>query len=285
MKNVLIITNFNAGRKQGIKYKKDVLNFLIKRCQMFKFISIEDIETVNIEIFDTIIAMGGDGTVNKILPYTVNTEKIVGIIPCGTANLLAAKLGISSNLKKALNIIETQNIREIDVLNINDNYCALRFGISYDSNIIIKTPQTLKNKFGYFSYFIAGILFALRLKEKTYEMTMDNTHHSINSTCIIIANAANMYKDIISVAKKSSPEDGLMDIFILKTSNPVLFFIEFIRIILNIKTNNSRAIYHKAKEINIKNTWLSCHIDGEKKKIKGDIKINILPKTLKVYSK
>ena len=285
MKNVLIIMNFNAGRRQGIKYKKDVLDFLIKRCQMFKFISIEEIESINVEDFDTIIAMGGDGTVNKILPYIVNTEKILGIIPCGTANLLAAKLGISSNLKKALNIIEKRNIKDIDVLNINENYCALRFGIGYDSNIILKTPQTLKNKFGYFSYFIAGILFALRLKQKRYEIRLDKENNSIDATCIIIANAANMYKNIISVAKNSNPQDGLIDIFILKTDNPILFLIEFIRIILNIKRNNNRAIYSQAREINIKNTWLSCHIDGEKKKIKGDIKINILPKTLKVYSK
>ena len=286
MKNVLVVYNNNAGRKKGIMYKKKLHKYLLKEAVVFKFVTLDELRDVDITPYETIVAMGGDGTVNAVIPFVINDkDKTLGIIPCGTANLLAAKLGISSNLKKALNIIETQNIREIDVLNINDNYCALRFGISYDSNIIIRTPQTLKNKFGYFSYFIAGILFALRLKEKTYEMTMDNTHHSINSTCIIIANAANMYKDIISVAKKSSPEDGLMDIFILKTSNPVLFFIEFIRIILNIKTNNSRAIYHKAKEINIKNTWLSCHIDGEKKKIKGDIKINILPKTLKVYSK
>ena len=285
MKNVLIIMNFNAGRRQGLKYKKDVLDFLIKRCQMFKFISIEEIESINVEDFDTIIAMGGDGTVNKILPYIVNTEKILGIIPCGTANLLAAKLGISSNLKKALNIIEKRNIKDIDVLNINENYCALRFGIGYDSNIILKTPQTLKNKFGYFSYFIAGILFALRLKQKRYEIRLDKENNSIDATCIIIANAANMYKNIISVAKNSNPQDGLIDIFILKTDNPILFLIEFIRIILNIKRNNNRAIYSQAREINIKNTWLSCHIDGEKKKIKGDIKINILPKTLKVYSK
>lgn len=285
MKNVLVIMNIHAGRKQGIKYKKDVLSFLIKKCQMFKFISIEDIEKIDIENFDTIIAMGGDGTVNKVLPYIVNTDKTLGIIPCGTANLLAAKLGISSDIQKALKIINKENKNNIDVLSINGNYCALRFGIGYDSNIILKTPQTLKNKFGYFSYFIAGILFALRLKQKRYEIRLDKENNSIDATCIIIANAANMYKNIISVAKHSNPQDGLIDIFILKTDNPILFFIEFIRIILNIKRNNNRAIYTQAKEVSIKNTWLSCHIDGEKRKIKGDININILPKTLKVYSK
>ncbi|MGM9994019.1 MAG: diacylglycerol/lipid kinase family protein [Candidatus Avigastranaerophilus sp.] len=284
MKNVLVITNFNAGRKQVIRYKKDVLDFLIKRCKMFKFAEIDELNNIDIRPFDTVITMGGDGTINKVLPYIINTEKVLGIIPLGTANLLAAKLGITLNIKKSLKIIEKSNIKAIDILNINENLCALRFGIGYDADIITKTPQSVKNKFGYFSYFIAGVLFALRLKRKTYEITAENNTFKEDASCIIIANAANMYRNIISVGQNSATDDGLADIFILKPTNPIIFFIEFLKIIFNIKKNNKNTVYMKASKISIKNTWLFCHIDGEKKKIRGDIKINILPKTLKVYS-
>ena len=285
MKNVLIVTNFNAGRKKAIKYKKTVLDFLIRRCKMFKFATIEELDNIDFNLFDTIIAMGGDGTVNKVLPNLVNTEKVLGIIPSGTANLLASRLGISSNLKKSLKIIEKQNIKEIDALNINGNLCSLRFGIGYDANIISKTPQSLKNKYGYLAYFIAGIIYALRLKNKNYEITYDNITIQEEASGIIVANAANMYKNLVSIGKKSKPDDGIIDIFILKTSNPLLFLLEFNKILLNIKYDSSIAKYIKAKSINIKNNWLACHIDGEARKLKNDIQIDILPKTIKVYSK
>ena len=69
---------------------------------------INDVFVVNLQQ----LVVGGDGTVNKALPYLVNTTKTLGIIPCGTANLLASKLGINS-ISKALKVIDKENIRKI----------------------------------------------------------------------------------------------------------------------------------------------------------------------------
>ena len=94
--NVLIVANFSAGRKQAIKYKKRIQKFLLVRQIYFRFINIDQLQEVDMDLFDTILVVGGDGTVNKVLPYLVNTNTTLGIIPCGTANLLASKLGINS---------------------------------------------------------------------------------------------------------------------------------------------------------------------------------------------
>ena len=164
MKNVLVINNPNAGRKKAAKYKKLLIQFLLRKNCSFKTIEISKLTSTDFEEFDTVFAIGGDGTVNKVIPYIVNTDKVLGIIPCGTANLLAAKLNIPTNPKKALEIINHSVIKNVDVLKVQDKYSVLRLGLGYDSDIICKTPQSLKNKFGYFAYFLAGILFALRLK-------------------------------------------------------------------------------------------------------------------------
>ena len=189
MEKVLIVTNFNAGRKKAIKYKKRVINFVLKHAKSFKFTDIDEFKTLDVTEFDTIFAMGGDGTVNKILPHLINTDKTLGIIPCGTANLLAMKLGLSLSLNKTLKIFEQNNQAKIDILYVNDMPCALRCGFGYDSDIICKTPQSLKNKFGYFAYFISGIIFSLRLKKKQYNITIDGHAYDISASCIIFANA------------------------------------------------------------------------------------------------
>lgn len=282
MKNVLVVTNFNAGRKTAVKYKKKVLDFLIKRVDTFKFIGIDELENTDISQIDTIIAMGGDGTVHKILPYLINTNKILGIIPCGTANLLAARLGISSNINKALKIIEQNNIKKIDCINVNEIPCILRCGFGYDADIICKTPQSLKNKFGYFAYFIAGIIFALRLKQRDYEIQTNNEIIQTQVSCIIISNAANMYKNIVSVGKNSTPSDGLIDIFIMNVKNPISFFFEFVKIILNIKINTKKIKYFQAENIEIKNNWIAAHIDGEKKNLQDNINIKIIKNSVHI---
>ena len=282
MNNVLIVANFSAGRKQAIKYKKKIQKFLLIRQMYFRFINIDRLQEVDMDLFDTILVVGGDGTVNKVLPYLVNTNKILGIIPCGTANLLASKLGINS-ISKALKVIDKENLRKIDVMTVNDNLSVLRCGIGYDADIIGKTPQSLKNKFGYFAYFVAGIIFALRLKTKEYSIMLNDREGTIKASCIIVANAGNMYKNLFSIAKNCRLDDGLFDIFILKTQNPILFFIEFLKIMLNIKSNNSLAEYHKVKDLKIKNRYCLAHIDGEKMKFSEDLNFKIEHNAINAY--
>ncbi len=283
MKNVLVINNPNAGRKKAAKYKKLVIQFLLRKNCSFKTIEISKLTSTDFEDFDTVFAIGGDGTVNKVIPYIVNTDKVLGIIPCGTANLLAAKLNIPTNPKKALEIIDHSVIKNVDVLKVQDKYSVLRLGLGYDSDIICKTPQSLKNKFGYFAYFLAGILFALRLKQKSYTIFFNNKKLSILATCIIVANAGNMYRNLVSISNNCNLQDGKFEVFILKVKNPITFFIEFLGIIFNYKNSNLKAMYFQTNELLIKNEFSTGHIDGEKQKFKDDIKINIVPKSVKVF--
>ncbi len=282
MNNVLVVFNFSAGRKKAVKFKKQIIKFLLKRCARFKFISIELLKTAEFDNFDTILAVGGDGTINKVLKYIINTDKILGIIPSGTANLLAAKLGIN-NLKQALKIIDRQNYIKIDLMNINNKLSILRCGLGFDADIIGKTPQSLKNKFGYLSYFIAGIIFALRLKTKEYVITANREQRAVKASCIIAANAGNMYKNLFQVADNSKLNDGLFDIFILKTQNPALLLIEILKITLNIRKNNSIAEYIKTKDFKIKNKYCLAHIDGEKTKFTEDLNFELMENSINVY--
>ena len=284
MKKVLVVNNPNAGRKKALRYKKSVIKFLFRNNICFKSINIGELTDTDITKFDTVIAIGGDGTVNKIIPLIINTDIKLGIIPCGTANLLSAKLGISADVDKALNIIKNGEISLIDALKINDKFSVLRFGLGYDSDIICKTPQSLKNKFGYFAYFLAGVLFALRLKQKHYTIFFEDKKLSIVTTCIIIANAGNMFRNLFSISQDCKLDDWLADVFILKVKNPIMFFIEFLQIIFNKKSSGSKAMYFQTSNFKIKNDFTTGHIDGEKTKFKDDIEISIIPKSVKIFS-
>ncbi len=282
MNNVLVVANFSAGRKQAIKYRKKIQKFLLRKQVYFQFVTVEQLNDVNMAIFDTIFVAGGDGTVNKVLPYLVNTGKTLGIIPCGTANLLAEKLGIPTNFKKSLKILEQGFSKKIDVLKINNNFSSLRFGLGYDADIISKTPQSLKQKFGYFAYFMAGILFAFRLKDKEYIITSKNKKQTVNASCIIVANASNMYKNWVSVSKTSELDDGYMEVFVLKTKNSFLFFVEILKMFLKRHKTNKNALYFKTDNLVLENSWFNSHIDGEKRKFKGNVNIELMTVSVSV---
>lgn len=283
MNNVLIVANFSAGRKQAIKYRKNIQKFLLRKRASFHFITIDQLSEADMDLFDTILVVGGDGTVNKVLPYLVNTTKTLGIIPCGTANLLASKLGING-ISNALKVIDKENVKKIDVMTVNGNLSVLRCGIGYDADIIGKTPQSLKNKFGYFAYFVAGIIFALRLKQKEYQMTCNQETVSISATCIIAANTPNMYKNWISVSKASQLDDGFMEIFVLKTINPFLLLAEIFKMFLKIQKTSKNALYLKTDKLILVNNTFHAHIDGEKRYLKNSINIEVIPQAVNVIT-
>lgn len=285
MKKILVVENINAGKKNAVSADKIIEEFYLAKDVELNIVGIEDVSEDAVKNSDVIITVGGDGTVNKVVPFAMKFDKPIGVIPCGTANLLSAKLKIPTDFKKALQVIENGQKLKIDVLKVNDNYSVLRTGFGYDADIICKTPQSLKNKFGYFSYFVAGVLFALRLKQQVYHLTYDNDKKlSVLATCLIIANAGNMYKNLVSISKNCRLDDGKFDVFILKVKNPILFFIEFLQIIFDKKSSNSKAMYFQTKNISIKNDYCVCHIDGEKQKIRDNIKIETIPCAVYVFS-
>ena len=61
MNNVLVVSNFNAGRKKALKYRKTLQKFLLKNAKSFKFVSVDEIEPQLFLLFDSVIVMGGDG--------------------------------------------------------------------------------------------------------------------------------------------------------------------------------------------------------------------------------
>ena len=285
MKKILVVENINAGKKNAVSADKIIEEFYRGKDVELNIVGIEEVSEDNVKISDVIITVGGDGTVNKVVPFAMKFDKPIGVIPCGTANLLSAKLKIPTDIKKALQVIENGQKLKIDVLKVNDDYSVLRTGFGYDADIICKTPQSLKNKFGYFSYFVAGVLFALRLKQHVYHLTYDDDKKlSVLATCLIVANAGNMYKNVVSISKNCRLDDGKFDVFVLKVKNPILFFIEFLQIIFDKKSSNSKAMYFQTKNISIKNDYCVCHIDGEKQKIRDNIKIETIPCAVNVFS-
>ena len=57
-------------------------------------------------------------------------------------------------------------------------------------------------------HILAGILFALRLKQKSYTIFFNDKKLSILATCIIVANAGNMYRNWVSISNNCNLQDG-----------------------------------------------------------------------------
>jgi diacylglycerol kinase (ATP) len=285
MQEILVVFNKKSEKNKLCSCKKRIYNRLKELDISFKFVYVNVLPKLeNIEKYDTILAVGGDGTVLSVLPYVVNTTKKLGIIPCGTANLFSASLSIPNDINKALDIIFSKKISKIDIGKAGDQYFSLRVGFGYDANIIKNAKDSLKNKMGYLAYFIQGVMAAFKLSEKTYKIKIDNQEMTIDANSIIVTNAGNLFKNIFTIAPKGSLIDGKLDVFILKTKNFIDLLSVFFQIILGRHKQTEKVIYTQGTNIKIQTNDINSHIDGEILLPTNILDIKILPRSLKVIT-
>ncbi len=123
--------------------------------------------------FDFIIAAGGDGTINEAVQPMAFSEVKLGIIPLGTANVLAKELGIPSSFMKALSCFSEGKARRISLGRATlvesgwSRYFLLMAGIGFDAEVVSENRESLKKKIGRFSYLAtAGKLLVKSRPEK-----------------------------------------------------------------------------------------------------------------------
>jgi YegS/Rv2252/BmrU family lipid kinase len=112
---------------------------------------------------DSVIACGGDGTVHAILQSLVGTTVALGVIPLGTANALAANLGLigspASAAQMLLDAVPTRipvgRIHFKDLAGLEGSrYFIVAAGIGADALLMSRLDAGLKRRFGYALYLV-----------------------------------------------------------------------------------------------------------------------------------
>ncbi|HCF17758.1 MAG TPA: hypothetical protein DEV96_06905, partial [Rhodospirillum rubrum] len=62
---------------------------------------------------DVVVAAGGDGTINEVANGLAGSGVALGVIPLGTANVLAIEAGIPRDPGKAAQVIATGVLRKL----------------------------------------------------------------------------------------------------------------------------------------------------------------------------
>ena len=80
---------------------------------------------------DVVVAVGGDGTVSEVARGVLGSDKILGIIPCGSGDGLALHLGISRLPMLAVKALNEGSVTGIDVACMNGDpfFCTAGFGL------------------------------------------------------------------------------------------------------------------------------------------------------------
>ncbi len=110
---------------------------------------------------DTVIACGGDGTVNEVLQALVGTEVALGVVPLGTANALAQNLGLTGGPVQAVRKLLQAQAIDVPVGRVayrdaqgveRTRFFTVAAGVGADALLMKSMDAELKRKLGYALY-------------------------------------------------------------------------------------------------------------------------------------
>ena len=164
--------------------------------------------------FRTVVAAGGDGTINEVVNGLAGSDVTLGLLPLGTMNVFAAELGIPSNRhRRCWEIIEAGHIRRIDLARANDHYFVQLAGIGFDAQAVAGVDHAFKKNFGPLSYLISAARVAAR---RPPQLVVEPEHGPVREGSFVLVGNGRFYGGPFTVFKNASLEDGKLDVVICK---------------------------------------------------------------------
>lgn len=230
--------------------------------------------------FDTVVAVGGDGTVNEVASAIVDTDTSLGIVPFGSGNGLSRFLGIPMDTRSAIKNLASGRIEIIDSARVNGQPFFNMAGMGFDAHISEIFSHGKKR--GFISYIKSSIKEVVGYQAQNYHLDIDGKKYDYKAFMLSIANSS-QYGNNVHISPKASLQDGLLDVCVIKPF-PLWRFPEMSMRMLIKATESSKYVeIIRGKQILIKREHSGpIHLDGEPQVAGTGVDIAILPSSLKV---
>lgn len=225
------------------------------------------------EGYETIVAAGGDGTVNEVLngigdvPEGFERARLA-VLPIGTVNVFARELGVPLPWRRAWETLQRgrETLIDLPLMEFDargqrqSRYFIQMAGAGWDARAIELVSWELKKKIGQFAYMFAGLKALLGRPSR---LTVTNGSEAIAGELVVIGNGR-YYGGQISVFHRADLSDGRLDVCVF----PKVTFFALARYGWAYVTRGPFKLrqekYFQAASIKIESEGRTpCELDGE----------------------
>lgn len=235
--------------------------------------------------FDVIVAVGGDGTVNEIIPAMLFSRKSFAIIPAGSGNDFIKSLNIPSDFASAVDVVLQGKTKVIDAGRINETYFVNGVGIGFDAAVNHASYKINNSKKGLYLYLCAlfktlGKYHPVRLRivmnGETIDQEMFMATIGNGTTC------GGGFK----LTPHAILDDQLFDVTLVRPLGLLPLFWHFPKVFLGTIERAKYARLERTAKISLQSSLpIPIHVDGEI--YTGNCQsceIEIIPNALKVVA-
>ena len=211
--------------------------------------------------YQTIVAAGGDGTINEVVNGIGNAPVALGILPMGTVNVLAMELGIPFDLVSAWKVIRGGKVRLIDEASANGHLFVQVAGIGLDALIVERNSRQIKQVLGPLSYLLTATQVAAERPPRL--RVISEGHHTVEGSFVVVGNGR-LYGGPFSVFKEADMQDGLLDVCVFRHMNYLALMRYFRGTLFGSLAKFTDVDYFKARSLRVEaNREVPFEVDGE----------------------
>jgi YegS/Rv2252/BmrU family lipid kinase len=234
------------------------------------------------EKVDTVIVVGGDGTISSVGRVLVHTDTILGVIPTGSGNGFARHFGIDLRIDKAVEQLSKGRSKAIDVGVVNDVPFFVTCSMAWDG-AIVRTFEKFPFR-GIMPYIFAGVQEYFDYKRQNMHITFDDGAE-LDLEQPVILTLANMtqFGGGAVIAPHAEADDGQLEFvsalqrdFPLLLANLARLFDGSIEKIPNLYTRSTTGLEIRREEAG------PIQVDGELLDMDADIRVHVLSHALQV---
>lgn len=285
--NILLITNPSAGKGKAEAYLPKLKSFFLRNCSKLDIYKTKQRGDAFKKAkkcagkYDTIIAVGGDGTVNEVVNGIAKSKSKLGIIPIGTTNVFARQMDIPSNPIEACKVILKNRVRRVDLGKVNNQYFLLMAGVGFDASALNKVEPFFKKIIGIGAYSIAVLEELIRHNPPLLKITYEG--RTTEGYFVVIGNIKSYGLKFFQVTPYAEMDDGFLDVCVFKDKLDLINFLKYIsEITIKQHTTSPDVVYFKAKKIKIDSKEKALvQVDGDVI-CRTPVAISIVPKSISI---
>ena len=237
--------------------------------------------------YKTVIAMGGDGTIEAVMRGMMGSKVRLGIVPAGTENNIAKSLGIPKDLEEACALIASDNMLKLDLGQVTTRK-GKKFVFFEMATIGLSAavyPDANKAATGKLSSIKAtAMTFIHQETRPRIFLTLDNESKIEVETMLVMVSNTPVFGKNFLVAPSASLQDGLLDISVYPDFGKVELIRYYAAVMDGGYSGDGKVQNYQARKIKVKSSpKLDVMADGVELG-KGTVKIKVRKNALRVIT-
>lgn len=170
---------------------------------------------------DLLLTVGGDGTTREVLGALAGNPVPVGLIPSGSANLLAKNLSLPLDAARAVRVALDSPARPLDLLRVEVDDDAPRWAVAMvgagaDAAVLRDTSELAKRAVGPFGYLLAGLRH-VDVDPVATTVTLDGDTDRLDASLLLVGNVGSLHPGV-TLLPAADPSDGRLDLLVATPS-------------------------------------------------------------------